>query len=353
VMEIANGLDLAPYLQVRRDWLSLLNQTDFATVPFIAGTAVSDSHRLVLEEAGYFRTYVGGAGNDPAALDVGAFDANVRAGNMIGTTGPFVEFSVVDGAGETAGLGSTLVPADSVVILRIRVQATNWIPVDEVRVIANGFVVPTLVFDETTLPAVRPAPVNRAFSQRPGKVVRFEAAIPVDLATSGDTYFIVEAGARLDPLPSSPHPVALVVPGMVPLAFTNPIFVDLSGDGFDPPGLPVMAANADAGAPLPRFARIRRADTSVVAGWIGRGWYGLPGTQDTPRMPDTPNASAAPDGEQPEVRRPPEHREGYFPLYEFEIPESAIDEALRELPEPERARIRAQRTPPAEPRTAE
>ncbi len=302
VMEIANGLDLAPYLEVRRDWLSLLNQTDFATVPFIAGTAVSDSHRLVLEEAGYFRTYVGGAGNDPAAVDVGTFDANVRAGNMVGTTGPFVEFSVEDGAGERAGLGGTLVPAGSVVTLRIRVQATNWIPVDEVRVIVNGFVVPTLVFDETTSPAVIPGPAKRPFSQRAAKVVRFDGAIPVDLATAGDSYFMVEAGARLDPLPSSPYPIALVVPGMVPLAFTNPIFVDLAGDGFDPPGLPVMAAAADADAPLPRFASARRAETA--------------------------------------------HREGYFPLYGFTIPEHAIDDALQKLPESERTGIGAQRTPP-------
>ena len=355
VMEIANGLDVAAYLQVRRDWLSLLNQTDFATVPFIAGTAVSDSHRLVLEEAGYFRTYVGGAGDDPAALSVSTFDANVRAGNMSGTTGPFIEFSVEDGAGERVGLGGTLVPAGNVVTLRIRVQATNWIPVDEVRVIANGFAVPTLVFDATTSPAVSPGPGNRPFSQRTGKVVRFDATIPVDLSAAGDTYFIVEAGARLDPLPSSPLPVALVVPGMVPLAFTNPIFVDLSGDGFDPPGLPVMAADATPGAPLPRFARVRRADTSTIASWMGRAWNGL-GTLLATSGSAAADAADAPDGrdasggERPAAAPPSGHREGYFPLYDFVIPEHAVDDALGRLPEPERARIGEQRTPAPTPR---
>ncbi|MFQ5691321.1 MAG: CehA/McbA family metallohydrolase, partial [Gemmatimonadota bacterium] len=207
VMEIANTTSIPQYLAVRRDWLSLLNQTDFATVPFIPGTAVSDSHRLVLEEAGYFRTYVGGVGHDPTALDVTLFDDNVKAGNMIGTTGPFIEFSVEENdGGASAGLGQTLTPATSDVVLEIRVQATNWIPVEEVRVIANGFVVMT--FDGTTLPAVRPAP-NNPLSQGKGQVERFEAEIPVSL--SADTYFIVEAGAKLDPLPSSPDFVNKIV----------------------------------------------------------------------------------------------------------------------------------------------
>jgi hypothetical protein len=315
---------------------------------------------MVLEEAGYFRTYVGGAGSDPEALDVGIFDANVRAGNMFGTTGPFVEFSVEDSGGTSAGLGGTLVPAGSVVTLRIRVQATNWIPVEEVRVIANGFVVPALVFDETTSPAVSPGPVNRTFSQHKGRVVRFEAAIPVDLATAGDAYFIVEAGTPLDPLPSSPDPIALVVPGMVPLAFTNPIFVDLAGDGFDPPGLPVMAASAATAAPLPRFANVRRAETPRITGWMARGWHAV-----RTRLAASGSAAAdqampiAEEGSPPAAEQPGRtpsaghHREGYFPLYEFEIPESAIDDALRTLPERERARIGAQRTPPAAPRTTE
>lgn len=361
-MEIGNGLDLPAYLQVRRDWLSLLNQTDFATVPFIAGTAVSDSHRLVLEEAGYFRTYVGGAGDDPAGVDVSAMNANVRAGNMVGTTGPFVEFAVEDSTGQRAGLGGTLVPADSVVTLRIRVQATNWIPVEEVRVIANGFVVPALVFDETTSPAVRAGPTSRPFSQRKRQVVRFQAAVLVDLAAAGDTYFIVEAGARLDPLPSSPDPVAVVVPGMIPVAFTNPIFVDLAGDGFDPPGLPVMAANAEAGGALPRFARVRRADAPAIGGWIARRWDGVRELLAVSRSAAADEAAPAPagtagstpeppGGERREAAPPAERREGYFPLYEFAIPERAVDEALRELSEPERARILRQRTRPVEPRT--
>ncbi len=46
------------------------------------------------------------------------------------------------------------------------------------------------------------------------------------------------AGAKLDPLPEAPEFLDSIVPGNVPIAFTNPIFVDLDDDGFDPPGVP-------------------------------------------------------------------------------------------------------------------
>jgi hypothetical protein len=128
------------------------------------------------------------------------------------------------------------------------VQAAHWIPVEEVRVISNGFV--DSVFDGTTTPTVRPPPNNPTLEDEGrGHLVRFEAELPVSLAQ--DTYFIVEAGSRLDPPSPTPEFVDIIVPGNEPIAFTNPIFVDLAGDGFDPPGLPVLgpaAATATAAA---------------------------------------------------------------------------------------------------------
>jgi hypothetical protein len=261
VIEVANRQDLVDYLATRRDWFSLLNQTNRATVsgtvPFIPGTAVSDSHHLswaptpngsITGFPGYFRTYVRGSGDDPSSLDTFTFNENVRSGNMVGSNGPYIEFSVESsGGGETAGLGETLAATD--VILHIRVQASNWIPVEEVRVIANGSVL--MSFDETTSPQVKPPP-RRPWYRSKFRVVRFEAAIPVTPAA--DTYFLVEAGAKLSPLSSPPEFVEKLVPNMVPLAFTNPIFVDTNGGGFDPPGLPVMASVDDTDKPLSALA---------------------------------------------------------------------------------------------------
>jgi hypothetical protein len=338
VMEIFNGTDVSSYIALRRDWFSLLNQTDFSTIRFIPGTGVSDSHKLVLSDVGYPRSYVGGQ-DDPTALNVSAFNTSVKSGDMMVTTGPFISFSVSDSTGtNSAQLGQTLVPATGDVTLNIRVQATNWIPVDEVRVYANGFLV--LTFDNTTTPKVTAAPSN-PYSQSPNHVTRFQAVIPRTLAV--DTYFIVEAGAKLSPLPSSPAFVNKIVPGMVPLGFTNPIFVDLAGDGFNPPGLPVMASLskshpsaallAEAGRPTTLVARARswwRQLAAKVNGW------GSAVAEDTVE-PLTGKAL------EEQVKRgqdtPTEH---YFPLYRFKIPPQAASDAIDQLPDPERSRVKEQ-----------
>lgn len=242
-MEIANGKSVTGYLEVRDDWFSLLNQRNAPAaggpVPFIVGTAVSDSHRLANDEAGYARTYVRGAGDDPFQLVPSVLDDNVLAGNMTGSSGPFVEFFIEDAASARADLGETFVPQTSVVTLHVRVQATNWMPVDEVRVYENGALVRR--FDASTVPTVHPGPRNpRSRSRR--RVVRFDA--PFDVTLSQDAYFVVEAGPRLDPLSPPAALVNKIVPNLRPLAFTNPIFVDLAGDGFDPPGVQPLAAAA-------------------------------------------------------------------------------------------------------------
>jgi hypothetical protein len=236
-LEVGNGLNSVGFLQIRADWFSLLNQvntvTASGTVPFIPGTGVSDSHRNTLESAGYFRTYVLGTGDDPVAMSAAALNAGIKAGRMVATTGPYIEFAVRDAAGTVAGVGDTIVPATADVTLAIRVRATNWIPVEEVRVIANGNVVSGLVFDDGSTPAVS-APPRNPWSARPRPVERF--AHEATLTLTQDTWLLVEAGSSLVAI-DGPDPVAdIIVPGFIPLAFTNPVFVDLEGDGFDPPG---------------------------------------------------------------------------------------------------------------------
>lgn len=341
VMEILNGTDIPGFIAVRRDWLSLLNQIQPPTVPFIGGTGTSDSHRITLESAGYARSYVGGAGDDPAALNPTTFNSNVKAANMMATTGPFIRFEVLDTVGTSAGLGGTLVPVNATVRLRIEVQAANWIPVEEVRVIANGFT--TLTFDATTVPQVT-APTASPYSQALGKIVRFDAEVPVNLAV--DTYFIVEAGAKLSPLPAPTALIEKIVPGMIPVGFTNPIFVDLGGDGFDAPGLPVMASATQLNDELPMFARIESADQPWFAGV--RGW--LSGALAAVTWSRSATADEAHDtvltGRElaEQVQRDKNtSTNDYFPLYKFRIPQSAVDEALEQLPEAEREQLKADR----------
>jgi hypothetical protein len=116
-----------------------------------------------------------------------------------------------------------------------------------VRVVVNGEVRPDLTFDLETEPAVRKRPKN-PWSAGKKSVERFDASFGLPLAGE-DLYLLVEAGAKLAPLPSDDPDGSLVVPGYVALAFTNPIFVDVDGDGFEPPGVSALAT-ARALAPL-------------------------------------------------------------------------------------------------------
>jgi hypothetical protein len=247
VMEVANGFNFENFLEVRQDWFSLLNQafgeTRAGPVPFIPGTGVSDSHRNSLEPAGYFRTWVLGQGDVPGQLDPKRFDRHVKAGRMLASTGPWIEFTVRERRGfidwmgfrwlgRGAGIGETLNPSGRRLQLEIRVLAAPWIPVEEVRVVANG--AELLRFDARTEPAVAPGAAV-PWEGSADDVLRFEAVLP--LRVERDTWLLVEAGENLDAPPEPARFASRIVPGLVPHAFTNPVFVDLAGDGFDPPGL--------------------------------------------------------------------------------------------------------------------
>jgi hypothetical protein len=257
VMEIANGAregDFASLLAMRDDWFSLLAQ-DYRKF----GTAVSDSHRATLEHAGWARTYVLYAGDDPAALDVPAFNRAVRIGATVMSAGPYIELKAKGrrkvGVGETVGTKGR-------VTLNVRVTSAAWIPVDEVRVLVNGEVAQT--FDATTKPRVKPVPTD---FESNGKTTRFKAKVKLDLAR--DSFVIVEAGVPLPapggPMPTSPEPMNTIVEGVVPYAATNPIFLDLGDDGYTPPGL---GAAALARARTGRMTGVTRAErkAAIAAG---------------------------------------------------------------------------------------
>jgi hypothetical protein len=220
-IEVMNGSGVGAFNRVRADWCSLLKQGIRKT-----GTAVSDSHRLILENAGWARSFVASSTDDPALVDEDELTDNVKAMQLVGTSGPFVRFSVENDALADVGLGGTAVATGNKVVVKIRVEAAPWIPVEEVRIYRNCELVETR--------AVQSSKVL-------GKVLRFNKAIPLE-GINADSFLHVEAGIRLDAFgdPLSPgllSTVQTVVPGVEPISFTNPIFVDRDGSGYTPPGL--------------------------------------------------------------------------------------------------------------------
>jgi len=109
---------------------------------------------------------------------------------------------------------------------------------------------------------VKAAPRNY---QSSGGTSRFHESI--GFKYPDDYLVVVEAGPKLaGGTPTSPEIVNAVEPDVVPLAFTNPIFVDASGDGF---ALPAAAA-VTAGAPAGRMTGVTREARAAA---VRRGDY--------------------------------------------------------------------------------
>ncbi|MBM4371702.1 MAG: CehA/McbA family metallohydrolase, partial [Deltaproteobacteria bacterium] len=176
------------------DWYSFLNRG----IRKVA-TGNSDSHGLS-QWIGQPRNLVqAGAATDEA------FYGALGAGRSQVTSGPFIELTVGGG-----GPGDTVVPpsADAALDLTIRVSAATWIPVDTVLLVGNGAV-------------VQEWPVDTHEG-----ILRFE--VTVQVAPSYDTWYHVVARATAEDM--SP-----LYPGRESMSFTNPVWVDRDGDGFDPP----------------------------------------------------------------------------------------------------------------------
>jgi len=205
-----NGPDNEVYRRARADWLSLALQGLRRT-----GTANSDSHTLARPVA-LPRSQVRLADDRPARLDTDAFVRAVRAGRLVGTTGPFLEVDLAGaGPGETAATDGAE--------LSVTVRAAPWVPVGHVRVYVDG----------------APAAV---VAVSPGETVR------VPLAFGRDALVTVETEG--DASGPAGEVYRTVAPGCVPFAFANPVLVDADGDGrWTPPGLP-QAPPVPLAAPL-------------------------------------------------------------------------------------------------------
>ncbi len=192
-------------------WLQMLNAGE--TVWTIA---VSDAHQVTQGGVGGWRTYVRSSHDEPASIDPAEVIAHAKAGHSFVTCGPFLEVETADGHGP----GETVTSSGGVT-LNVRVQCNTWTDVDRVAVLVNGRVEPSLDFKRSEKPEL--------FSTG---VVGFDRDIEVKL--DADAHLIVAAAGEEKTLETgygrSPqsrwHPVA----------YHNPIFVDVDGDGFHPNG---------------------------------------------------------------------------------------------------------------------
>ncbi len=195
------GLDGVPTGQqshsVLQDWFNLLNLGHR-----YSAVGNSDSHTVHNDMAGYPRNFVRVASDDPAAVDVPELARSLRENRVFTTIGPFVEFSAngvsMGGRGSASG---------GEVSVAIRVQAASWVAVDRVKIVVSGDVVRTIEVAET------------------GGVVRLDSTFTVPIRRDCWVSLLVEGDTSLSPIVSDQgRPI-------LPLAVTNPVWIDADGDG--------------------------------------------------------------------------------------------------------------------------
>lgn len=176
--------------------------------------AVSDAHEVTREGVGGWRTYLPSSTDEPANFDPQELIRHAKAGHSFVTNGPFLEVK----AGEGRGPGDT-VAGERQVVLHVRVQCTSWVDVDRVVALVNGQPYGPLDFRRESHASL--------FSDG---VVRFDEHMTLELTE--DAHVVVVATGENSDL----H----VAWGdgwqakMHPVAYHNPIFVDVDGDGFLP-----------------------------------------------------------------------------------------------------------------------
>jgi hypothetical protein len=191
----------------------------------IPGVVNTDSHWKYYG-SGWQRNYVRSATDNPAEAKLMDICHALERGQVVMTNGPFMEVEASAG-GETVGPGDDLHAETLTPRLKIRVECPNWLDVNRVQVFVNGRADDELNFLRS----------DNAEGFGNGSV-KFQREI--DLPLAGDAHVIVAAAAEGRQLGLVYGPDQ---GEQMPIAVSNPIFVDVDGNGFqangDPLGLPL------------------------------------------------------------------------------------------------------------------
>jgi len=211
VLEVVNG----PYFHSNnadsiRDWFHLLNRG--YTIPLIGS---SDAHGIDQAEPGYSRTYVLYSGKKGPDLDVPALIGALKQGRSFCSNGPLVDVRV----NRKHTFGDTFTDKDGKVSVTVRVRRAPWVSLDEVRIIINGE-------RDVVLPVKGKNATREDFTLKEKVTLARDAYIVVEVIGKHGLYPVMQRASRS----------GLKEHATLPYALTNPVFVDVDGNGrFDPP----------------------------------------------------------------------------------------------------------------------
>lgn len=192
-------------------WLQLLNQG-----LEVWGVGVADAHHVHGNGVGSWRTYIPSSSDNPAEIDWREMSVNARKGQMILSSGPYLEVATENGTiagGRESG--------SSNVKLKVKVQCPDWMIFDRLQVLINGRQVEKYNYTKT----------NNGKMFKAG-TVRFDETISLDLKE--DAHIIVVAMGEHGNLAALYGTSTQA--GIRPCAYNNPIYIDIDGNGFQPNG---------------------------------------------------------------------------------------------------------------------
>ncbi len=200
-------------------WMQLLNLG--YRIPGVVNT---DAH-YNFHGSGWLRNYIKCDTDNPAEIQTMDIVHASKRGNLVMTNGPFLTVGAEartttnnKGDREQAIPGQDLHAPNGKVRMHIKVQCPNWIDINRVQLFLNGRKSDKFNFMRRITP--------KHFSDN---VVKFDAKF--DLQVEKDTHIIVAAAGEGLQLGKVMGPTW---GKEMPIAVSNPIFVDLKGDGFDP-----------------------------------------------------------------------------------------------------------------------
>jgi hypothetical protein len=202
-LEVMNGYQDPVRRSVDRvidDWFSLINHEHLVTA-----TGNSDTHHLTFNIGGYPRNYVHMRNDHPEAVNPKLVAQAIKGHHVFFTTGPFVELTVNGGI-----VGDLVIAKGGKAKGEVTVKAAPWISVDQVTLYVNG--------RETKRWAVKYGPGAPA--------VRLHETFDVDLADDGYVVVRVDGDKPLAPVVGDRKTFTAY-----PFALTNPVYLDVNGDG--------------------------------------------------------------------------------------------------------------------------
>jgi hypothetical protein len=211
VLEIMNG----PYYYSSNfwaieDWLHLLNRGYY--FPLIGS---SDSHSIDRGEPGYSRTYVMYEGQEGDNLNWDAVALSIKKGHSFASNGPLVEFK----ANGKYCSGDSFTSSSGEVEIWIKVQSAPWVAVDEVRLIVNGERKFTFLVEAAKEEILK-------FTKQISLKLKKDSYIAAEVMGKKSLYPVLQQYSRRGSLKEA----------ILPYALTNPVFIDVDGNGkFDPP----------------------------------------------------------------------------------------------------------------------